>query len=62
MTCNDGEVSQPQHVPTGGLCFNDAFVVASACKCSAPVQACDSSTPQCVNRFGMRPEAGECTQ
>ena len=62
MTCNDGEVSQPQHVPTGGLCFNDAFVVASACKCSAPVQACDSSALQCVNRFGMRPEAGECTQ
>ena len=62
VICNEGRVSAPQTVPAGGLCYNDAFVVASACQCKPPVESCTGSATECVNRFGIPAQGSDCTQ
>ena len=52
--CTDANVISIKSVPSGGKCFNNAFVLKSVCTCGTSGEACSrEGTKSCVNRYGV---------
>ena len=61
--CTDDHIISVKQVPAGGKCFNNAFVIESACSCSSEPQSCsEEEVIDCVNQYGVRAESNQCSE
>ena len=63
VECTDDQVVSVKQVPTGGKCFNNAFIIESACSCPSESQSCsEEEAIDCVNQYGVEAKHNQCSQ
>ena len=63
--CTENHVIAIKPVPTGGRCFDNTFVIESACSCMEEPKTCNEEEREsivCVSQYGVETEPSQCSQ